>query len=67
MITITGTNMTSFISRTDAAEMNMTHREIAEILGVHMDTVRLDERTALQKIRAIFYKHGILATDILPD
>ena len=46
-------------------EPAMTYAEIAKALGMAEKTVRLVEKQALQKIREIFDKRGLLAKDIL--
>ncbi len=46
-------------------EPAMTYIEIAKAMGLGEKTIRLIERKALQKIRIIFYKRGLLAKDIL--
>jgi hypothetical protein len=43
----------------------MTYAEIAQAIGIAEKTVRLIERRALEKIRDIFQKRGLLAKDIL--
>jgi DNA-directed RNA polymerase specialized sigma24 family protein len=43
----------------------MTYTEIAKATGLNEKTVRIIERRALEKIRDIFRKRGLLAKDFL--
>lgn len=53
--------------RAEILDRAMTHAQIAEALFLDVKTVSAIEQRALQKIRVIFYKHGILAKDILVE
>ena len=53
--------------RHEILDRAMTHKQIAEVMFLDIKTVSAIEKRALQKIRDIFHKHGILANNILPD
>ena len=59
--------MTTKTERQEILDRAMTHKQIAELMFLDVKTVSAIEQRAMQKIRAIFYKHGILAKDILVD
>jgi DNA-directed RNA polymerase specialized sigma24 family protein len=51
--------------RAEILDCAMTHAQIAEAMFLDVKTVSAIEKRALQKIRDIFYKRGILFKDLL--
>jgi len=51
--------------RQEILDRAMTHAQIAEVMFLDIKTVSAIEKRALQKIREIFYKRGILSKDLL--